>query len=99
MTSSPDAGAGELKITNPVTNLPPTTVLGDTPTRVNSGGLIESPAVCVDPPRLAAIVVDITVETDFVLTVKDAVVDPPETKTLEGTVADELLEDSVTTAP
>ena len=43
--------------------------------------------------------VDVELFTGFVLTVKVAVVEPPETETLNGTMADVLLEDSATTAP
>jgi len=54
-TFSPPEGAGPLKTSLPVEDLPPTTLEGLTVSKTNAGGLIVSVAVCEAPSRLADI--------------------------------------------
>jgi hypothetical protein len=101
-TRAPPLGAGPLRVTVPVDDDPPVTLLGLTPTEdsVTAGGVTVSDAVCVAPLYDAEMLTEVEVDTVLVLTVKVAVVAPAETVTLDGTEATAvLLLESWTTAP
>ncbi len=100
-TTAPAAGAGPLRVTEPVTAVgdPPTTTLGDTETLCSAMGWIFSVAVCEVLPNVAVIVADVAADTAEVVIVKFADVAPAGTVTLVGATALELLDDKVTTVP
>jgi len=100
-TTAPPPGAGELSVTVPWEELPPTTLAG-LRTRVDSAagtGSTVSEAVLVTPLYTAEIVAGVDEDTAEVLTLNVAVEAPPGTVTLPDTVAAALLLDRETTAP
>ena len=105
VTTSPPAGAGALKVTVPVLVEPSTTDVG-LRLRLESVGLGVAPVVTVStddletPPPVAVIVAELLLVTALVVTVNVALVAPPVTLTLGGTVAnEELLLANVTVCP
>jgi hypothetical protein len=100
-TRAPPAGAGPLRPTVAVDDVPPVTLAGLTPSEDAAGGVTVSEAVCVTPPEDPEIVTEVEVATAVVLTVKVAVVEPPATATLAGTAATPgaLLESDTRTPP
>jgi hypothetical protein len=95
----PPVGAGPLRVTVPVEEVPPVTVAGESVRPVSVGGLIVRLAVKVVEPSVPPIVADVVDATAVVVTVKVAEVAPAATVALPGTVAFPLLEASVTLTP
>jgi len=99
VTTSPAAGAFPSKVTVPVEDVPPKTLVLLRVTDKRLVGVTVSVAVCV-PPYVPLIVTGVEDETTKVVTVKVFVVVPAATVTLAGTVATAVLElERVTTAP
>jgi hypothetical protein len=102
VTSAPPGGAAPVRVTVPVAELPPPTVLGFTASDDNvTGGLVTvNVAFRIWPPSEPEMVTSVDEPTEPVFTVKFAVLDPGETTTAAGTAATEvLLLESGTTAP
>jgi len=94
-TTAPPLGAGPLKVTVPVDELPPVTLVGLTETDDNDaeGGGGGGPCVTVisvnwNAPSIAAESCTVVVWLGNVETVKVALVAPPGTVTLDGTLAE-----------
>jgi hypothetical protein len=98
-TAAPPVAAGPLRVTVPVEDVPPVTLLGLTATLESVGVLIVSVAVLLTPATVPVIVAVVTAETADVETVKVAVVAPAATVTVAGTVALVVLEVRLTTIP
>jgi hypothetical protein len=99
VTTAPPAAAGSFSVTVPADEVPPTTGVGLTLAELTTGASTVSPALCV-PLKVAETVTVVLLATGLVLIVNVAVVAPPATVTLAGTVAAAvLLLLSVTTAP
>lgn len=102
-TLAPPEGAAPLRVTVPVELLPPLTLVGlrvsDESVTEDDEGLIVSVACCDVLPSVAVIVAVVIEETDVVVTVKLALVDPLPTVTLLGTLALEVLLLKLTTVP
>ncbi|HWD38581.1 MAG TPA: hypothetical protein VG944_07010 [Fimbriimonas sp.] len=96
---SPAAGAWPVRVTVPVEEVPPGTLVGFTLTDKRSAGLIVRSAVKVAVPAVAVTVAVVAAETAVVDIVKVADVEPEGTVTVAGTEADELLSLSVTEMP
>jgi hypothetical protein len=90
-TTKPPAGAALERVTVPVEEVPPVTVVGLSETFERAGGLMMRVAVFVTPAAVAVIVAVVTVPTAVVVTVKVAVVVPWATVTFAGTLAAALL--------
>jgi len=99
LTSVPPVGDGDCKVTVPVDDVPPITVVGDTVTLASITGEMVRLAVTDALPKLAVIVADVELVTAVVVTVKVAVVAPAPMVTDAGTVAFALLDDSLMTEP
>ena len=101
LTRVPPDGAGPLRVTIPVEEDVPTTVLGETIMLATPipGGVIVSVDELLTPPELAVIVAVVSVVTGIVDTTNVAVFDPPATITKLGTEPDRLLLDRVTMSP
>ena len=104
VTTAPPAGAAAVKVTVPVLEAPPTTLVGLTVTADKVGdagtGLTVKVAARVRPPKVAEIAGAVEAVTAFVVIGKVAVVAPAATVTLAGTVAAAVLELlRLTTAP
>jgi len=97
-TVTPPEGAAPFRVTVPVEELPPITLLGLKLNRLAEGGLMVKPAVLVTL-YTADTVTEVALATGAVVTVKLAVVAPDATVTLAGTWAALLLSDSATTTP
>ncbi len=95
----PPAGAADDRVTVPVLAVPPVTDVGFRATVLSTGAVIPNDADWFTPPSVAVIVLDVFAATAVVVTVNVAVVAPAATVTLAGTVADALLDASVTTRP
>jgi hypothetical protein len=95
----PPAGAAEVSVTVPVLDVPPVTDVGFKATVLSTGAVIPRDADWLTPPSVAEIVDAVLAATAVVVTVNVAVVAPAATVTLAGTVADALLDASVTTKP
>src|SRR5713226_5511432 len=97
VTTAPPVGAAALKVTVPVEDAGPTTLVGLSASveSVTGGGGAGSEtvsrAVLVRPPKEAEIVMVVDAVTEVVVTLKLAVVDPAATVTLAGTVATRVL--------
>ena len=87
-----------MRVTVPVEELPPVTLVGLKVKLDSTPGLMASVAVWV-PPKLPVMIAEVKVLTAVVVTGKVVVVAPAATVTLAGTVAMVLSLDSVTTAP
>ena len=98
-TTIPPEPAGPVKVTVPVEDTPPMTVLGATEMLAIVGGLMVSVAVLVTPPAVAVMVAVVTTETVVVLIVKVAEVAPAAIVTVAGSVALVELDESVTDSP
>lgn len=101
-TTEPPAGAGPVRVTVPVAEAPPPTVVGFTANdnSVIGGGMTVNVAFRVWPPSEPEMMTSVEEATKLALTGKVAVLDPGETVTVAGTVAAEvLLLESVNTAP
>lgn len=98
-TTVPPVGAGPFSWTVPVEESPPATIAGETDRPLNEGGVTVSVAARVVIPHLALIVIGVDVESGDVLIEKLAVVAPAGMVTVAGTIALELDEDKLTTAP
>ena len=98
-TTIPPEGAGPVRVTVPIDELPPVTDVGLTVTALSAAGLIVKVACTVFPLKVADSVDVVVVVTTLVVTVKVAVVEPANTVTLPGVWAAELLSDRVTTTP
>jgi hypothetical protein len=99
VTTSPPVGAGPVKVTVPVEDVPPTTDVGETVRLVGTGGVIVSTFVTDVPPAVAVMVAAVEVPTGVVETVKFPPTVPAGTVVVAGTVALVLLDDRVTTNP
>src|SRR5687768_2952917 len=88
-TAAPPLGAGALSVTVPVEVPPPVTLDGFSVSddSVMTGGVTVREAVALAPLYDAEIATDVDEATWLVLTVKVAVVVPPATVTLDGTLA------------
>ena len=97
VTTAPPVGAAALKVTVPVEDAGPITLVGLSASveSVTGGGgagsETVSSAVLVRPPKEAEIVMVVDAVTEVVVTLKLAVVDPAATVTLAGTVATTVL--------
>jgi len=99
-TEIPPLGAAPVNFTVPVEPAPPTTVLGDSDSELNTGAVTVSVADLIDPPLLAVIVPGVADATGIVETLNVAFVAPAGTVTFEGTAAaEELLEERDTETP
>ena len=98
-TTVPLGPAGPVRVIVPVDVAPPVTVLGANVTLVRVAAVIVRLADLVVPLNTPDIEAVADAETAEVLTVKVALVAPPGTVTVAGTVAFELLDESVTTMP
>jgi hypothetical protein len=98
-TTIPPEGAAPLIVTVPRAVLPPVTEDGFMTNPVSVAGRTSRVAVAPKPRSLTEIVVWVGAPTAVVDTVKVAVVAPPATVTLDGTVAAPLLLETVSTAP
>src|SRR5437867_1593119 len=105
-TVPPPLSAGALKVTVPVDEVPPTTLVGlnDTVERTGpgggvGGGVSVSWRVLNTPPSVPVMKTLVNTPTGLVLTGKVALVVPAGTVTLAGTVATPKLLESVTTDP
>ncbi len=100
VTTVPAEGAGPVKVTVPVEEVPPVTLEGLSASEVRAGRSTVKVAVLVVPLSTAEIVTEVLADTGVVVIVNVAVVAPAATVTLAGNVAaDVLLPDSVTRAP
>jgi len=100
VTTTPAVGAGPFRVTVPVDDVPPVTIVGLRLTPLGTGGVTPNPPVAVVVLEVAEIVTDALLATGLVLTVNVAVVAFAATVTFAGTVAAAvLLLASVTTAP
>jgi hypothetical protein len=98
-TVAPPVGAAAPRVTVPVEDEPPVTVVGDIVTLVRDGAVTVSEAVAETTPRfaesaLAVIVAVSVVETEVVETENVADVAPESTVTVAGTVANEESDES-----
>src|SRR5712691_5335185 len=97
VTTAPPVGAAALKVTVPVEDAGPTTLVGLSASVESvtggggAGGETVSSAVLVRPPKEAEIVMVVDAVTEVVVTLKLAVVVPAATVTLAGTVATTVL--------
>ena len=105
VTSAPPDGAAPLRVTIPVEEFPPVTLVGFSVSAESVGagggaGVTVSEADLVTPPYAAEILTVVDAATALVLTVNVALVAPAATVTLDGTLAAVvLLLESVTSAP
>ena len=95
----PPDGAAEPKVTVPVAEVPPMTLVGATATEETDGGLTVRLAVFETPLSVAVMVAELAEATATVPTAKVAVDCPAGTVTDAGTVTPWLLDWSDTTIP
>lgn len=76
VTAKPPLGASELRVTVPVEEVPPTTVVGASVTLLSVGGVMVSVPVAVLLPWVPVMVAVVELATAVVVTVKVADVDP-----------------------
>lgn len=98
-TVNPLAGATPLRVTVPVEETPPRTLVGFKVRPLGTGARIVRTAVLVMPPVAAEIVDVVLAAITEVEIVKVAEVAPAATETVAGTVAEGLLLDSATIVP
>jgi hypothetical protein len=96
---APPEGAGPLRVTVPVDDVPPVTDVGERVRLVRLAGLIVRLEVFVTPPAVPVIVAETTVATADVVIENVELEAPAETVTVAGTVALELLDVRVTWVP
>jgi|SRR4051794_18033353 hypothetical protein len=99
VTVAPPEGAFPFKVTVPVDDCPPFTLLGDNESVVRAAFVRVRVAVLLTPENVAVTVTVVVDDTPDVVMVNVAVLLPEVTVTLAGVVADELLSDNVTTVP
>jgi hypothetical protein len=99
LTTKPLLGAGPVKVTVPLEEVPPTTPVGFTLTVESPGGVMVKDAVRVTPLLEAETVTVVELETGTVVTAKVAVLALAATVTLAGAVAAALLSERVTKIP
>lgn len=99
VTTVPPVGAIELRVTVPADAAPPATDVGESETLASVSGVTARLAVAETDPNFAVIVDEADVATAVVVTVNVALFAPADTVIEVGTVAIELLELSVITAP
>ena len=98
-TLHPPVGAGAVKVTVPVEEVPPVTVLGARVKEEGAGGTTVKTVVTTAFCALAVIVADVAVVTGDVEMVKDAEMPPAGTVTVVGGTATVLFEDRLITEP
>jgi hypothetical protein len=98
-TDNPNAGAGPLKVTVPVSEVPPATEAGTRAMLTSVGGVTVSVAVWVAPPCVPVIVALVRAFTPVVAIGKVADVEPAAMVTVDGTVIFALLDERFTDAP
>jgi hypothetical protein len=101
-TIAPPLGAAPLSVTVPVDGDPPFTAAGLSATEDSAtavAGFTVSKVVLVVPPYVAEMVSGVATVTALVVTVNVALVAPPATVTLAGTVAADALLERDTIAP
>ena len=98
-TMVPLVGAGPLSVTVPVDVPPPVTSAGDNLRELSAAAVMFNVALADELPRVAVSDEEVDVETAVVVTVNVAVVDPPATVTVDGTVALPELDERVMTDP
>jgi hypothetical protein len=84
-TTAPPAAAGELKVTVPVEEIPPTTEVGFRETEETPAGVTDNPAVWLDPLKAAVNVTEVVTPTAVVVAVKVALLEFAGIVTLAGT--------------
>ena len=99
LTVTPPVGAGPVRVTVPVEELPPTTVVGFRVRPESAGGVTVSEAVRVVPLYVADIVTVVELEVGALVTEKLAVLAFAATVTLAGVAVTELLSERFTTIP
>ncbi len=100
VTTIPAAGAGPFRVTEPVDEFPPCTLVGSRISDANLGAVTVNFSRRVVPRYVAEIIGDALVATGLVVTANAAEVAPAGTVTEAGTWAAAVLPDvSVTTAP
>jgi hypothetical protein len=87
VTTAPPAGAGPVRVTVAVEDVPPVSEAGAIVNDDRTGGVIVRDAVLATPPKLAVMVAVFAAPTACVVMVNDAVVCPTATLTPEGTWA------------
>src|SRR5882762_5868226 len=100
VTTAPPEGAAPLRVTVPVEEFPPMTLVGFTVSEESGGaGVTVSEADLVTPLYIPEMVTVVDAATALVLIVNVALVAPAATVTLDGVLAVVLLLERVTTAP
>ncbi len=104
VTTAPPEGAAPLRVTVPVEEFPPMTLVGFTESEESVGagggaGVTVSEADLVTPLYIPEMVTVVDAATALVLIVNVALVAPAATVTLDGVLAVVLLLERVTTAP
>jgi hypothetical protein len=103
LTTAPLLGAVPLRVTVPVEEEPPVTLLGLSVIEERVGavpaGVTVSVAVFVDVPRVAVMITEVEEVTAVVFTTNGWMVVPGATVTVEGTVAADMLLETETFAP
>jgi len=98
-TETPAPGAGPFKVTVPVEVIPPVTDLGESPRLMSAAGVMLRVAVCVLEPRVPVTVAITAVVTPEVVIENVTELAPDGIVTDAGTVALNVLEVKLTTAP
>jgi hypothetical protein len=100
-TAIPPAGAAPVSVTVPWETMPPKTLVGFIESEFRTGGATVSAAVFSFTPSSAVMVMGVDPLTGYVVIVKVALVLPPGTVTLDGTLAADgmLLLNDTTTPP
>ena len=98
-TATPPAGAGPLRVTVPVDDVPPVALDGFNVSEVRTGGSTVIEAVCVTPLKTAEMIAVVADATGLVVTLNDVLVVPSGMVAVAGSVTDGSLLDKETTAP